>query len=234
MLPIRRTTKVTNFIDITLTLRPGMPVWPNTDTLRVVPSLRIRTGDEYNVSRIECDLHMGTHVDAPWHCLEDGDTVDQLPLGVLIGPALVAHLPDCGVITPTDLEKLELPLTIRRLLLRTDNSELWRGGDTEFHRDYVGLNLEAAQWVAQRGIRLLGMDYLSVEPYHKGPAAHRVLLGANVVLLEGLNLMDVEPGLYELICLPIKLEGADGAPARAVLRTLNSIGRAPSAAGGYA
>jgi arylformamidase len=174
---------------------------------------------------------MGTHVDAPWHSLDDGDTVDQLPLGVLIGPAYVAHLPDCAVITPADLEKLELPPTIRRLLLRTGNSELWRSGVTEFRRDYVGLDEWAAQWVVQRGIRLLGMDYLSVEPYDKGPVTHRVLLGANIVLLEGLNLADVEPGLYELICLPIKLEGADGAPARAVLRTLNSIGSASSTSG---
>ena len=116
-------------------------------------------------------------------------------------------------------------------MLRTDNSELWRSGVTAFRKDYVGLDHGAAHWVARRGIRLLGIDYLSVEPYDKGPVAHRVLLGANVVLLEGLNLMDVEPGLYELICLPIKLQGADGAPARAVLRTLKSMGSAPSTSG---
>jgi arylformamidase len=225
---------VTDFIDITLTLRSEMPLWPNTDPLRVSPSMRISAGDEYNVSRFECDLHTGTHIDAPWHCTADGLTVDQLPLGALIGPALVVSLPHLPVITSIDLDTLGVPLTIERLLLRTDNSELWKSNVAGFREDYVGLDQGAAQWVARRGIRLLGTDYLSVEPYGKGPVAHRLLLGANVVLLEGLNLANVEPGLYELICLPIKLEGADGAPARAVLRTLNSMGSTPAISGATA
>jgi len=219
---------VTDFIDITLTLRSDMPLWPNTAPLHVSPSMRISAGDEYNVSRFECDLHTGTHIDAPWHCTADGLTVDQLPLEVLIGPALVVNLPHRPVITSLDLDALGVSPTIERLLLRTDNSELWRSNVAEFREDYVGLDKGAAEWVARHGIRLLGTDYLSVEPYGRGPVAHRLLLGADVVLLEGLNLADVDPGLYELICLPIKLEGADGAPARAVLRTLNSTRSSPS------
>jgi len=227
----QRTRKVTHIIDITLTLRSDMPLWPDTDPLRMSPSMRISAGDEYNVSRIECDLHTGTHIDAPWHCIADGLTVDQLPLEVLIGPALVVDLTHRAVITSEDLDALRLPLTIQRLVLRTDNSELWRSNTAEFCKDYVGLGRGAAQWVAQRGIRLLGTDYLSVEPYGEGPIAHRLLLSANVVILEGLNLAEVKPGLYELICLPIKLQGADGAPARAVLRTLNSTGSTASIPG---
>ena len=223
---------MTDLIDITLTAKADMPHWPGSSGLKITPTERIGEGDDYNVSKLDSDLHVGTHVDAPWHCVEDGDTVDRLPLEVLMGPAFVAYLPDCATITPGDLERLPLPPTIRRLLLRTDNSELWRSGVSEFRKDYVGLDRTAAEWVVRRGIRLLGTDYLSVEPYDHGPLAHRVLLAANVVLLEGLNLADVEPGLYELICLPIKLEGADGAPARAVLRTLDSAVRAPSATGG--
>jgi arylformamidase len=223
---------VTDLFDITLTARADMPHWPGSSGLKITATERIGEGDDYNVSTLHSDLHVGTHVDAPWHCVENGDTVDRLPLEVLVGPTYVAHLRERAVITSTDLDNLQLPPTISRLLLRTDNSELWRSGVSEFRKDFVGLDRAAAEWVVRRGIQLLGTDYFSVEPYDSGPLVHRVLLGANVVLLEGLNLADVEPGVYELICLPIKLEGADGAPARAVLRTSDPVGHAPSTTGG--
>jgi arylformamidase len=214
---------MTDLIDISLTLRSHMPLWPDTDPLSVVPSMRISKGDEYNVSRIECDLHTGTHVDAPWHGVDDGRTVDQLPLGLLIGPALVAHLPHRSIITSSDLDSLKVPPEMERLLLRTDNSELWRAGINEFRQDYVGVDHGAARWVIRHGIRLLGVDYLSVEPYDEALQVHKLLLSHGVLLLEGVNLMDVEPGVYELVCLPIKLEGADGAPTRAVLRSTTGV-----------
>jgi arylformamidase len=208
---------VKEIIDITLTLGPELPRWPDSGELQLIPSSRISGGDDYNVSKLCFDLHMGTHVDAPWHCIDDGHTVDELPLDVLIGPAFVAHVPDVRLITERDLAGLDLSADTTRLLLRTDNSELWRAGVKEFRKDYVALSHDAAEWIVQRGIRLLGVDYLSVEPFDTGPRAHRVLLGANVVLLEGLNLAHVQPGPYEFTCLPMKVKGADGAPARAVL-----------------
>ncbi len=213
-----------NVIDISLTVRTEMPFWPNSEGFRIRRTREIAAGDTANVSLITSDVHVGTHVDAPLHFLEGGGTVDQLPLGVLIGPARVVYLPDTEAITAEVLQSLALPPDTRRLLFRTRNSRLWAEGVTTFREDYVGLTLDGAQWIVEHGIALVGNDYLSVQRYHDTPEIHRVLLRAGVVLLEGLNLDGVAPGLYELICLPIKLGGAEGAPARAILRPLPEEG----------
>jgi arylformamidase len=177
-------------------------------------------GDNNNVSRLECGVHTGTHVDAPWHFLEEGSTVERLPLDVMIGEAFVAYLPQADVVTAETLTGLALPTGTTRLLLRTRNSELWERGVTEFREDFVALTSDAVHWLVDQGIRLIGVDYLSVHRHGDGPLIHQILLRAGVVIVEGLNLAGVEPGKYELICLPLRLNGADGAPARAVLRRL--------------
>jgi arylformamidase len=207
-------------LDISVPLKPGMPAWPNSVGLRLARTMSLEDGDTANVSRLDCDVHMGTHVDAPWHFLRDGLTVDQMSLDVLIGPAMVAYLPEAGAVTPAELAGLNLPSGTKRLLLRTRNSELWAAGVTEFKKDYVALTVDAARWVANRGIRLVGVDYLSVQRYEDDPLTHQILMQAGVCIVEGLNLAGVEPGAYELICLPIRLVGAEAAPVRAVLRTL--------------
>ena len=115
---------------------------------------------------------------------------------------------------------MTLPNGTTRLLLHTRNSELWERGVTEFRKDFVALTSDAAQWLVDQGIRLIGVDYLSVHRYGDGPLTHQILLRAGIIIVEGLNLTDVAPGKYELICLPLRLDGADGAPARAVLRKL--------------
>jgi arylformamidase len=143
--------------------------------------------------------------------------VDQLPLETLIGPAIVAFLPDAEVITADELRNLHMPAGVERLLLRTRNSELWAAGVTEFRKDYVALTADAARWLVDRGVRLVAVDYLSVQRYQDGPDVHKILLAAGVIILEGLNLTGVAAGEYELICLPVKIIGAEGAPARAVL-----------------
>jgi arylformamidase len=209
---------VTDILDISIPLRPQMPTWPGSVGVRLTPISRLSAGDPANVSRLKCDVHVGTHVDAPWHFLEDGHGVEQLPLDILIGPAVVAHLPGVKAVAASDLASLALPPDTRRLLLRTRNSELWAANETRFRKDYVALTAEAARWVVDQGIRLIGVDYLSVQRYDDSPLTHHILLRAGVVVLEGVNLADVEPGVYELLCLPIRLVGADGAPARAVLR----------------
>jgi len=158
-------------------------------------------------------------VDAPAHLFEDGATVDQLPLEILVGPAVVAYLPRELFIDASHLSRLALLPGTQRLLLRTQNSELWARGETKFQEDYVALTPDAAHWVVDQGIRLIGVDYLSVERYGDKPLVHRILLGSGVVVLEGLNLHNVSSGLYELICLPVRLGGADGAPTRAILRS---------------
>jgi len=194
--------------------------------------MRLEVGDPANVSRLDCDVHVGTHVDAPWHFLENRCTVEQLPLDTLIGPAIVAYLPEAGAVTAGDLDGLALLPGTKRLLLRTHNSELWSAGVTGFRKDYVALTADAGCWVVDQGIRLIGVDYLSVQRYEDSSLIHQILLEAGVIILEGLNLAGVQPGVYELICLPIRLVGADGAPARAVLRRLSVVSGQSSATGG--
>lgn len=218
MLSSQRRDKLTEIIDISVPLRPQMPTWPGSVGIGLTRTACLEAGDPTNVSRLDCDVHMGTHVDAPWHFLENGYTVEQLPLDVLIGPAVMAYLPKVSAVTASNLADLALPPSTRRLLLRTRNSELWAEGVTEFRKDYVALTADAARWVVDRDIRLIGVDYLSVQRYDDSPLTHQLLLEAGVVIIEGLNLANVQPGAYELICLPIRLVGADGAPARAVLR----------------
>ena len=211
---------MSEIIDISVPLLPGMPVWPGDDGIRIVPVKRMATGDKNNSSRLDCNVHTGTHVDAPWHFLEDGSTAEQLPLDAMMGEAFVAYLPEVDVIAVETLARLTLPAGTTRLLLRTRNSELWETGVTEFRKDFVALTSDAAQWLVGQGIRLIGVDYLSVHRYGDNAPTHQILLRAGIVIVEGLNLAGVAPGKYELICLPLRLDGADGAPARAVLRRL--------------
>lgn len=207
---------MTGLIDISVPLDQRTPVWPDSDGFRAIRSRSIELGDTVNVTRLECDVHAGTHIDAPRHFLRSGATVDQLPLDVLVGPAVVADLSTCTTVTGADLESLTLPPGTQRLLLRTGNSGLWR--TPAFQTDYTALTADGAQWLADRGIRLVGIDYLSVEQFGTGHRAHTILLEAGIVILEGVDLTDAPAGHYELLCLPLRITGAEGAPARAVLR----------------
>ncbi len=212
---------MSDYLDISLTISPNLPHWPGSPRVELSRRRDMDRGDPVNDSTLVCGVHTGTHVDAPLHFLADGADVTQLSLDTLIGPAVVAALPDVDVITARDLEALNLPADTRRLLLRTRNSAIWQRGDREFHTDFVALTVEAAHWVVARGICLIGVDYLSVQIFGGDPQTHIALLQAGVVIVEGLNLTEVAPGPYELICLPLKLTGAEGAPARAVLRKVS-------------
>ncbi len=207
--------------DISLEIRPDMPVWPGSIAPRLERTLSLERGDSANVSHLTLDVHTGTHVDAPLHSLADGAAVESLALGDLVGPCRVIHLPRADRVTAKDLERQALPADVRRLLIRTVNSEQWRAGATRFTADFVALTPDAAQWIVNRGMRLVGVDYLSVQRFQDPtPETHLILLQARVVLLEGANLAGVPPGSYELICLPLKVAGSEGAPARVILRAL--------------
>jgi arylformamidase len=175
----------------------------------------LEKGDGARVSRITLGDHSGTHLDTPAHMLENGSTLDDIPLALLIGRALVADLRGCAEIGLRELEGLPLAGE-ERLLLRTDNSLLWAKPD--FCPDFVALTAEGAEYLLSKGIRLVGIDYLSIESFHGDGTVHRTLLGNGVVILEGLDLADVPAGLYELVCLPLRIAGGAGAPARALLR----------------
>lgn len=209
--------------DISVPLDQGLPAWPGSMGMRLERICRMENGDQANVSNLTCDVHTGTHIDAPAHFIPGGNTVEQIPLDVLIGETIVADLPTVSIITPSDLAGLELPPGTKRLLLRTKNSKLWKDYGNEFCPHFAALTIESAQWVVRKGIKLLGIDYLSVEPFMESTQqTHITLLSAGVVILEGLNLSQVIPGTYELICLPLKLVDAEGAPARSILRSYSN------------
>ena len=205
-------------VDISLPLTTDISAWPGSTGFELTWVDRMETGHECNNSRIACDTHIGTHVDAPFHFVNTGRTVDQIPLELLIGPCRVVYLPGLPEIDIETLASLQLETDIKRLLLKTDNSNLWITKAKRFKKNYVYLTENGARWLVQRGISLVGIDYLSIGSFSNGVKTHQVLLEANVVVLEGLNLSEVEAGEYELICLPLKLVGAEGAPARVLLR----------------
>lgn len=204
--------------DATILLHPALPTWDGEPGPDCRPIKRIGVdGEPAQVSLLTVGTHAGTHVDAPAHFIPGAAGVDALPLEALVGPCRVVEVETPGrrTIEPADLEPIAAGAA--RLLLKTASGSFW--GEPAFRRDFVALSGAAAAWLVDRGARLVGIDYLSVDPYDADPAAaHLTLLGAGVVVLEGLDLRHVPAGEYDLAALPLKLAGADGAPARVVLR----------------
>jgi arylformamidase len=189
----------------------------------------MESGDSNNVSRLSMGSHTGTHVDAPLHFIGSGKSLDQMPLDTMLGPARVIPIRDPRRIRCEELKQHRVRRG-ERILFRTRNSpRCWR--ESAFVKDFVSLSLEAAEMLAQRRVRMVGVDYLSVGGYRDedGVAVHEALLGAGIWIIEGLDLSQVPPGPCELICLPLKVLGGDGAPARAIVRPK---GRRRSPAGG--
>lgn len=204
--------------DVSLPISPGMIVWPGDPPVVLERVSSMDAGAHDNVSRLACGVHTGTHVDAPHHFLNDGRTVDTLSLDVLVGPVQVVQVPEeVGLITGGLLEKAAVKPGTLRLLLKTRNSRLWERSVKEFDRGYVGLSVDAAEWIVGAGVKLVGIDYLSVAPFNQSIPAHQSLLKPGIVILEGLDLSAVSPGFYTLYCLPLNLVGSDGAPARVIL-----------------
>jgi arylformamidase len=206
--------------DISVPLRTGGVVYPGNPPIMITPQQAISLGAGANVSRLDLGSHSGTHVDAPKHFFDDGAGVDTLPLDVLMGPArLIAFGDEVKSVGEAELMRHDLD-GVTRLLIRTRNSTWLASGSSEFHSDYTYVAPDGAAYLAGIGVQLVGVDYLSVEQFHSGHhRTHRTLLGAGVVIVEGLSLSEPPPGDYELRCLPLKLAGLDGAPARAVLVT---------------
>ncbi len=204
--------------DISLPLSPQLPVWPGDPAIELKRIATMDAGALANVSYLAGTVHIGTHIDAPDHFLNNGVTVEQLPLEVFFGPAWVLAVPESAEhITVPVLEALAWPEGATRVLFRTRNSRYWAQGDLQFHEDYAALTPEAARWLVDRGVRLVGIDYLSIAPFADPVPTHRVLMEAGVVIVEGLDLHRVPAGRYVLGCFPLALQGAEGAPCRAVL-----------------
>ncbi len=208
---------MTRIFDVTVPLSPALPTFPGDPRFPMEFTHRIEDGQPYNVARITMGAHSGTHVDAPYHFLADGATVEELPLEILMGKARVAEISAREKIERSDLEALDLRDDLR-VLIKTRMSGQLRV--SHFQEDFVYLTPDAATYLVQAGIKLVGIDYLSVERFGSQDfASHHALLGAGVVIIEGLDLSQVEPGEYEMACLPLRIPGADGSPARVVLRT---------------
>ncbi len=203
--------------DVTLTIAPDMPVWPGDPPVEAGRVAKIEEGSLANVTRLNLSAHTGTHVDAPYHFLRKGETVEKLSLKLLTGRAFVVHLPDTDLITAETIENADIPPRTRRVLFKTRNSNQWKRGYKEFTTNFVALAPDAAVSLIQKGVKLVGVDYLSVAAFDDPAPTHLILLKAGVIIVEGLNLADVPAGRYNFYCLPLKIKGADGAPARAML-----------------
>jgi arylformamidase len=202
--------------DASIPLRTGMPTYAGEPGPRLDYLKQIARGDSANVTALSLGSHTGTHVDAPHHFLDGRSTVEAMPIEALVGPVQVIELAERRHITAVDLESAAMPSEATRLLLKTPNSRFWN--DDEFHTDFVGLTGDAARWLVERGFVLVGIDYLSIEQF-RSPTheVHKTLLDAGIIIVEGLDLRNVPAGAYMMACAPLKVVGAEGAPARVFL-----------------
>jgi arylformamidase len=208
--------------DITVPISNELPVYPGDPEIRITRVMSLEAGDVARVSHLSFSTHIGTHIDPPYHFIRDGAPLDQVPLEVFIGPARVVDAGDVASIDAALLSTFDLD-GASRILFKTGNSRFWRESG-EFQKDFVYLETDAARLLVARGVKLVGIDYLSIEKFDfDQPTTHWTLLGAGVVIVEGLDLSEVAPGDYELICLPLKIKDGDGGPARVVLRELTTL-----------
>lgn len=208
------------FYDVTVPFAPEMPIYPGDPAVQISPVASLAAGDICTVSHLSFGSHTGTHVDPPAHFIAGMATLDELPLEVLIGPARVVEVGEISAIDAATIAAANLT-GAARVLFKTRNSRLWQVGVREFAKEFVYLETEAAELLVELGVKLVGIDYLSIEKYNfDQPTTHYALLRNNVIIVEGLNLTEVPAGNYELICLPMKIKNGDGGPARVVLREL--------------
>jgi len=207
--------------DISIPITPTMPVWPGDPPAEITPISAITQGDSVNISQLNMGVHCGTHIDAPKHFIDGGNTVEQIPLEKLIGTVLVLEIdPTVNVITDVILKQhpdINLLKQASKIIFRTRNSSLWHEYPNQFRSDYVGIDSSGATYLSQLHLDLIGIDYLSIAPYEETIEPHRILLTHDIVLLEGLNLSSVPSGIFDLYCLPLKLANCEGSPARVLL-----------------
>ena len=210
--------------DISITISNDLVTWPGDPKVNIQLPIQMKKGDACNVSRWEIGAHTGTHTDAPFHFIDNGKGIDEVPLDLYIGPCLVVEVkPRTINIEKDDIAHVRLK-GHKRVLFKTRNSDHWKNGNMEFDKDFIAVGVSGAEYLIENGVQLVGVDYLSVESFHAPfeHPVHKKLLGKSVVVVEGLNLSDVKPGEYELLCMPLKIKHGDGTPVRAALRALPS------------
>jgi arylformamidase len=203
--------------DISLSLSSRTIVWPDDSPVRIESAADMRKGDECNLSNFSMSAHLGTHIDAPLHFIKNGKSVESIGIDILCGNATVVHIPGKKIIGSRELEMAGINIGTVRLIIKTDNSSEENIARIDFNADYSALDRSGAEWIVSRGIRLAGIDYLSIARFENPADVHKVLLSKEIVILEGLRLAGIEPGEYELYCLPLPIVGIDGAPARTIL-----------------
>ncbi|MFQ5471551.1 MAG: cyclase family protein [Dehalococcoidia bacterium] len=204
--------------DVTVPLRQGLPTYAGEPGVTLDYPKRLERGDPYNVSALSLGSHTGTHIDAPYHFIDGAPTVDEIPLDALIGPCVVVEHSGDSHVSADDLDRWGLPPDATRLLIKTRNSRLW--DDDRFREDYIALSVDAAKWIVDRGIVLVGIDYMSIEEFGATRfVVHETLLEHNVVIVEWVDLRGVSAGSYQMVCAPLLVVGAEGAPARVLLWT---------------
>jgi arylformamidase len=203
--------------DISLSISESLIIWPGDPGVKITQPYHLDKGDVATVTRLDMGAHTGTHVDAPAHFVPGGLGVDALDLDVLVGPALVVQALEAAALSADLLRGLAIPPDTERVLFHTRNSDHWARGEREFDKDFVAITEDGAHWLVGRGVRLVGVDYLSVASFDELVSTHQILLRAGVIAVEGLNLSGVAPGMYQLVCLPLKIAGSEAAPARAIL-----------------
>lgn len=207
--------------DVTVAVSDEVPIYEGDPRVSIDSVRQIAGGDAANVSNLCFGAHTGTHVDAPNHFIEGTRRLEDLDVAKMIGPCRVVEVEDSVIsIEPSHLPDLG---GIERILFKTRNSQFWNDSSAGFRTDFTYVSTDAARVMAEAGVKLVGVDYLSVEEFgSKDHATHKTLLAKEVVILEGLDLREVPAGDYELICLPLKYVGGtgDGAPARTILRSL--------------
>jgi arylformamidase len=211
------TSSPAGWLDVTVPIRNQMVHWPGDPGVELIQTKHVERGDPATVSKLSLGVHTGTHVDAPVHFIPKTSGVDELDLNSVIGIARVIEIEDRESVKPEELRRHHLQPG-ERLLLKTRNSEECWNSDV-FVPSYVYLSLEAARYVAELNLRTIGIDYLSIGGGGEGAAIHRTLLERRICVIEGLRLSGVKPGEYDLICLPLRIQGGDGAPARVLLRS---------------
>jgi arylformamidase len=205
--------------DASVPITNTMLVWPSDPSVKLTPKPH-QSRDKIHrvqVTNIEMGSHTGTHIDAPWHFIDDGTRLNEIPLETLVGMAVVVEIPNASSIGKLEVKNLACE-GVERILFKTENSKHWTDG--KFYEQFVYLEPEAAQVLVDRGVKLVGIDYLSIDEYksEKHPT-HFTLLGRNVVIVEGLNLSRVTPGNYQMTALPLNLQDVDGAPTRVILQS---------------
>ncbi len=208
-----------DWIDVSVPLYSGMVHWPDNPPVKIERMLNMDKGDVCNVSTLSMGSHTGTHMDAPVHFIRKGKGLHEMPIEATLGPARVIDIRDKESIKPDELRPHRIQRGERVLFRTRNSSRSWK--TDEFDKDFVYISQEAGRFLAERKVRTVGVDYLSVGGFRcDGVETHEALLGAGIWIIEGLNLAKIKPGKYDLICLPLKVRGGDGAPARAILRPL--------------